>query len=104
LGNHNKELIKRIKERYNSLELNKRGLRLPKRIDFFIDDNKITIKLKKEAVCKNMQDNDAAFEGWALIVWYWIGGATKVILEWEEPDDIHDGHYQRFLFRLRVVL
>ena len=54
-----KELIKRLQVR-----------RLPKHIDIYTDANNehLTIKLGKAAICDNMQNNAAAFEGWGLCI------------------------------------
>jgi hypothetical protein len=57
------------------------------------------MSLVENSVKKNMQTDDAAFEGWILgmraIVSDW-----KFCLSWEEPKDTENGHYQRFLYRV----
>ncbi len=59
----------------------------------------VEIRLSASAVCRNMQDDAAAFEGWTLALLTW-GKAGKVTLTWDPPQDQHDAHYQRFLYRV----
>jgi hypothetical protein len=51
-----------------------------------------------------MQDDAAAFEGWALALMAWCG-VKRISIDWDEPDASRlgsdPGHYQRFLYRLR---
>ena len=121
MENQNKQLRKEIGDKHNA-SFGKRGIRLPSGINFFIDKpaNTITMKLSKESVCKNMQEDSVAFEGWAIVVKHWTE-YEKVILEWEDPGSslnkikeksLEDKqfnkevknkmeHYQRFLFRVK---
>ncbi len=47
-----------------------------------------------------MQDNAAAFEGWSVVLMTWCG-VRRLVIDWDEPNDTANGHYQRFLYRLR---
>ena len=58
------------------------------------------MKLSSNAVSSNMQKDDGAFEGWALVLKRW-GKYQNVIISWDKPNLIDNGHYQRFLFRLK---
>jgi hypothetical protein len=77
------------------------SIKLPQNISFFIEkEDVVIIELNKKSVCKNMQDDEAAFESWALALKGWLDYINKIKLEWERPDNIKDGHYQRFLYRV----
>ncbi len=81
----------------------KRVIRLPDSTDFELSGNteRLRIRLSAKAVTKNMQDEVAAFEGWALALKAWRC-VDKVELDWEVPDseDSRFGHYRRFLYRV----
>ena len=75
----------------NKKELSKRlqVRRLPEHIDIYTDTNNehLTIKLGKAAICDNMQNDAAAFE------------------DWEDIDsEVENGHYNRFLYRLHKMM
>jgi len=99
MENQNLKILEKIKTNLPE-NLRNRNIKLPSRIGFFIKENEIIMKLTKESVCKNMQDDSVAFEGWALVIKRW-GKYEKVIISWGKPDLIDNGHYQRFLFRLK---
>lgn len=67
-----------------------------------IGDNDVAeIHLTAAAIQANMQDDAAAFEGWALALKRWAG-AKKVGLFWPSiapVDDRLPPHYERFLYR-----
>lgn len=73
---------------------------LPGNAQFFMEKNKIRIYLGVKSVCENMQENEAAFESWALAFKNWLGDINEVSLEWDRPTNINNGHYQRFLYRV----
>ncbi|HEX5150041.1 MAG TPA: hypothetical protein VFW07_01260 [Parafilimonas sp.] len=101
--NNNSEILRGImKEFLNTNEW--RNIRLPGGIDFcIIAEDTVQMKLKDNAVCANMQSDAAAFEGWALVIKRWTK-FKKVIICWDKPNEINDGHYQRFLFRLTCFI
>jgi|Wag4MinimDraft_9_1082661.scaffolds.fasta_scaffold00009_11 hypothetical protein len=77
---------------------------LPGNIDFHLNDNILNLFMSKDCVVKNMQENDAAFEGWSITIFRWLRedpGIEKISLSWGEPDDINNKHYQRFLYRVK---
>jgi hypothetical protein len=99
MSKSNLEIQKKIKKEF--LLSNKKGsIKLPSRIDFRDTGDTVNMKLSTEAVSSNMQKDDGAFEGWALILKRW-GNYQNVIISWDKPDLIANGHYQRFLFRLK---
>jgi len=101
MTSQNSEVLKKIKKTYSSTKPEKkRNIKIPSGINLSIDDNSIKMKLSVKAVCSNMQTNNGAFEGWALVIKRW-GKYEKVIISWDKPDLIDNGHYQRFLFRLK---
>jgi len=73
---------------------------LPNNVNFYFIESKINIHINKNSVCKNMQHNESAFESWALVFMNWLEEIDEVSLEWEKPDNINNGHYQRFLYRV----
>ena len=81
----------------------KRKFKLPSIIDFTITDHTVEMHIPKDTIAKNMQDDSAAFEGWALVIKRW-GNADKVVLSWDRHNSVIDGHYQRFLFRVKNFL
>lgn len=58
------------------------------------------IKRIKECVTDNMQQDSAAFEGWALIMKTRLNGVKRIELSWQVPTTEADRHYQRFLYRV----
>lgn len=68
-----------------------------------ICDNKTVIE---NATCKNMQTDNAAFEGWAVCLKAWLPDIIKSVeLKWDKPHDIKNNdnkwcHYRRFLYRV----
>jgi len=99
MSNSNLEIQRKIKKNY--LHSNKnRNIKIPSGIIFISCENTVTMKLSSKAVSSNMQNDDGAFEGWALVLKRW-GNFEKVILCWDKPDLIDNGHYQRFLFRIK---
>lgn len=79
-----------------------RNVRLPSEagIRFGGDLACATPFMSAAAVQTNMQDDSAAFEGWSVVLMAWCG-IRRVVIDWEEPADVRNGHYQRFLYRLR---
>lgn len=59
----------------------------------------VELHLSADAVCKNMQKDAAAFEGWALALLTW-GDAGRITLAWDEPPEPDHPHYARFLYRV----
>lgn len=59
----------------------------------------LRLHLPADAVTANMQDDDAAFEGWLLALRAWCN-LTRAELAWTPPTDTRDLHYQRFLYRV----
>lgn len=99
MSNSNIEIRKKIKKEFH-LYNERRNIKIPSGINFNIAGGSVKMKLSSDAVCSNMQKDDGAFEGWALVLKRW-GKYQSVILSWDKPNSIGDGHYQRFLFRLK---
>lgn len=101
MTNQNSEVLKKIKEGFSSTKpIRKRNIKIPSGINLSIDGNSVKMKLSSLAVCSNMQTNNGAFDGWALVIKRW-GKYEKVFISWDKPDLTDNGHYQRFLFRLK---
>lgn len=95
----NSEVLNRIKENFPNT-LVKRSLALPSQISFVLSEKIIKLYLPADSVIGNMQDDKSAFEGWSVIAKRWCG-ISSVEMEWEIPNDLNNGHYQRFLFRVK---
>lgn len=78
-----------------------RRIRLPAAINFQEDGGNITIKMSG-GTNKNMQSDEAAFEGWALGIKSAMNLSGNITLDWVTPQeqDIYQQHYQRFLYRV----
>lgn len=99
MSNSNLLIQNKIKKEF-LLSNKKRNIKLPSKINFSIADDTVKMKLSSNAVSSNMQKDDGAFEGWALVLKRW-GNYKNVIISWDKPAKIDNGHYQRFLFRLK---
>ncbi len=78
--------------------------RLPERMDFKLENKCLTITLQEEGLKSNMQENSAAFEGWAVALKYHLADEiAKVVIAWKEPkgmDAKQKQLYHRFLYRI----
>lgn len=106
------DLIRRLQE----VTGNNR-VKLPGDMDFTPEDGRLTIALTDEAIgagageSLNMQENDAAFESWALICKAWLpevrdvrlrrrsGTAPLRPVEIVHEEGWNSEHYMRFLYR-----
>jgi len=85
----------------NLLHKNKdlRYVKFPVGIDFLLLGKLLTVKL--DDVSGNMQTDKAAFEGWIVCLMTWLKvSIDKVELEWVQPKNAFNKHYNRFLFRV----
>lgn len=81
---------------------------LPSRIEFKYDkDTKTVHMVMGKGITKNMQDNEAAFEGWALAIKANLEEIVdKVVLSWNIDDEpkvnksIAWRHFNRFIYRV----
>ncbi len=120
------DILKKLKE---SLPKEKRRIYLPRDLDFDYDEKRLTITIHDRGIGYgyrdsknknhhlNMQDDGAAFEGWAIVIktyWYWkkdeqynirlavdcdLPNVEDVFLNKQYPKDFSLGHYGRFLYR-----
>jgi len=76
-------------------------LSLPGNIHFKCTDKMVQMHITENAIKQNMQSDENAFEGWALVLKRWTK-YEKVSISWEskKESDIDNGHYQRFLYRV----
>ena len=79
-----------------------RNVRLPSEagIRFGGDVACATLFMSAAAVQTNMQDDSAAFEGWSVVLMAWCG-VQRILIDWDDPADVSNRHYQRYLYRLR---
>ena len=94
----NAVLGKRLRE---ACEDGQRGVKLPSAISFTVNGATVLMHLDSSCVEANMQENAAAFEGWALSLKRWLPDVTGVELGWDFAGDRSDPHYQRFLYRAK---
>ena len=68
------------------------------------DEKKLILLVKNKGLTANMQDNEAAFESWAIAVKYYLKEYIETItIDWERDfSNGEDGflHYNRFVYRL----
>src|SRR4051812_22043093 len=90
-----------LQHSYRDQESIRRNVRLPSEgiIRVGGDIGCTTLFMKERAVQANMQTDGAAFEGWAVVLMAWCG-VQQIAVNWDEPVDIRNPHYQRFLYRL----
>ena len=89
------ELLRCVKEKSG-----KPSIKFPSEIDFQENNHVITLTMQ-DSMAKNMQDDSAAFEGWALCLKTCLAAEPmKCCLKWNKPADPKDPHYQRFLYRV----
>ena len=81
------------------------SVRLPTERDLRVSGphSHVLLELRGDSVCKNMQNDDASFEGWAFALLE--HGAQKVEIRWDRPNvgevrSPKELAYQRFLYRL----
>lgn len=102
---YKKEMIENLRKNLNNQHLN-----LPKDIGFTEQEGTLTMELTADAIGlgkkpKNMQDDSAAFEGWALALYAHLPDPkeTMIILKAPIPESVPSdmglGHYNRFLYR-----
>ncbi|MBI5791399.1 MAG: hypothetical protein HZA63_07985 [Rhodocyclales bacterium] len=98
-NNLNKKIEMELGEAYASGR--RHNISLPNSNEFRLSGTKekLRLSLTARAVVCNMQDDIAAFEGWLLALKAW-NCITRVELHWDIPENIDDGHYQRFLYRV----
>ncbi len=101
MSNSNLELQEKNKKEFLLSDTGKRRhIKIPSGINFSIAGDTVKMNLSSSSVSSNMQRDDGAFEGWALVLKRW-GHYQHVIISWDKPDLIANKHYQRFLFRLK---
>lgn len=84
-----------------------KSLKLPNNLGVAEVEGVVTLSMqaiKKDkqsyGVLANMQQDDAAFEGWATCMKAAVP-EWKFMLDWDFPEDKKNGHYQRFLYRAK---
>lgn len=89
-----------LKEAFHNQSAITRRVQLPSEERFRVsgDIETAALWLSADATEANMQDDAAAFEGWALVLMAWCG-VQRVTIDWDEPP-ASSGHHQRFLYRV----
>ena len=84
----------------------KPGAEIPSSYDYSYDaaEKNLTLKLRVKGLKANMQDDEAAFESWAIALKFYLKDKINtVIIDWER--DLTKGedgyyHFNRFVYRL----
>lgn len=80
-------------------------IQLPQDVNFNIKDRTLTITLSDAGVVANMQDNNSAFEGWAICLKYWLKDyIDTIVIDWNTRIELSNQnirqHYERFKYRI----
>ena len=119
LSHEQNMIIDVLRAKVKSSSGKSRSIKLPKYIFFRIKENStllISIRemeasidgkiIMKNPVCENMQEDNAAFEGWAICLKSWLTNIEKVELTWDIPSEFSlkrgscEQHYNRFCYRV----
>lgn len=94
----NKEVI------FEKLKSIHKSLRKPSNIDFESLNGTLYVTMTEKGVTANMQNNESAFEGWAIAIKAALPDvATRVVVRWKTPSS-KKTHYIRFLYRIRCFV
>jgi hypothetical protein len=98
----NKEVQKRLKEAYGLYTKVLRNIKLPSTLGIERAGAGLLLSLNAASVTANMQTDAAAVEAWALMLRLWLGETEVpyIVLDWEAPPNVDNGHYERFLYRV----
>ena len=98
------------KDDFNYLlsELNKttQTRKIPTYYEYCLDkrNKNLTIKLLARGLKSNMQDDESAFESWAIVFKYYLRDLINTVtIDWEDlPPENKEGslHFNRFIYRL----
>ena len=112
------QLLSPIKRKVKSLSGRQRNIKLPQYIQFELDETckALLLYMKNQPTTnsegfadnlnytcdKNMQTDNAAFEGWAIVLKAWLPEKIeKVTIRWDIPsDNKKTEHYRRFCYRV----
>lgn len=95
----NERINKELESRLRKIVSRDNRIKLPHGIDFVkAGSNALEIVLKN-GTNANMQEDCAAFEGWAIVLRRWLKEFDKIILKWDYGKK-EDLHYKRFLYRV----
>lgn len=99
-------------ERSDDYEFLKQELRksysragLPKYYDYSLERGKknLIIKILEKGLKSNMQDNESAFESWAIVLKFYLAEFVKTVtIDWEDTSEgvKNSLHFNRFVYRI----
>lgn len=71
---------------------------LPEYYEYSLNKKNLTLKMLKHGLEANMQDNEGAFESWAIALKFYLEDIETVTIDWE--DGVVDNlHFNRFVYR-----
>ncbi len=79
---------------------------LPTKYEYKLDvkSKTLTLKVKYKSMSQNMQDDEAAFDSWAIALKYYLREYVDiVIIDWDDvpnDDSVSQRHCNRFFYRL----
>ena len=85
---------------------NNKKVLLPSGIQFKLEDDVLRMDISKAGICANMQEDDSAFEGWAICLKVCVK-IQKVFICWDTTttfDKNQQLHYNRFQYRVRKFI
>ena len=95
----NERINKELESRLRKAVSRDNRIKLPHGIDFVKTDSNVLEIVLKNGTNANMQEDCAAFEGWAIVLRRWLKEFDKIILKWDYSKK-EDLHYKRFLYRV----
>ena len=76
---------------------------LPSGYKYYLDKRRknLTLTLSEKGLKANMQDNESAFESWAIALRYYLKDIINTItIDWPEFSNENNVHFNRFVYRL----
>jgi len=104
--NLNQNVLTQLQENYHHYAQThsqpNRNIKLPSTLGIERAGDELRLQLSARSVTANMQTDAAAVEAWAFVLRLWLGkeSVRRIVVDWEAPPKPHDGHYERFLYRV----
>lgn len=97
-----KEIQEELRKAYHDSPKAPRHIKLPAALDVEMAEKGLRLRVDAKSVKANMQSDAAAVESWALVLRLWLTEkrVPHIVLDWDEPTEGTDGHYERFLYRV----
>lgn len=93
-----KQLFEEVKKKIPS----SKHIKIPRDIDFNLNDDELELFLNETAVVQNMQNNASAFESWAICLRAMFPGIKTVLIDWTIPKSFADIKEKQHFHRLKL--